>query len=121
MRWRPRMPLCRREFIVMERMPPGTPFIGGAGVRARGDFMRIEQHDKSHIVELEDGSRWQIWPGDIATTLQWLPTTELQISAINDELCSHALIDQEGGSRVRVIEASAEWPVAEVRQSLKDG
>jgi hypothetical protein len=96
-------------------------FHWGAGVRARGDFMRIEQHDKSHIVELEDGSRWQIWPGDIATTLQWLPTTELQISAIQDELCSHALIDREGGSRVRVIEASAAWPVAEVRQSLKDG
>jgi hypothetical protein len=115
------MPLCRRDFIVMERMPPRTPFIGGAGMRARGDFMRIEQHDKSHIVELEDGSRWQIWPGDIATTLQWLPTTELQISAIHDDLCSHALIDQEGGSRVRVIEASAAWPVAEVRQSLKDG
>jgi hypothetical protein len=115
------MPLCRRDFIVMEPMPPGKPFIGGAGVRARGDFMRIEQHDKSHIVELEDGSRWQIWPGDIATTLQWLPTTELQISAINDELCSHALTDHEGGSRVRVIEASAAWPVAEVRQSLKDG
>jgi hypothetical protein len=102
-------------------MPPGKPFIGGAGVRARGDFMRIEQHDKSHIVELEDGSRWQIWPGDIATTLQWLPTTELQISAIHDELCTHALVDHEGGSRVRVIEASAAWPVAEVRQSLKDG
>jgi hypothetical protein len=53
--------------------------------------------------------------------LQWLPTTELQITAIHDELCSHALIDREGGSRVRVIEASAAWPVAEVRQSLKDG
>jgi hypothetical protein len=96
-------------------------FHRSADVRARGGFMRIEQHDKSHIVELENGSRWQIWPGDIATTLQWLPTTELQISAISDELCSHALIDQEGGSRVRVIEASAEWPVAEVRQSLKEG
>jgi hypothetical protein len=101
--------------MVMELMPPGKPFIGGADVRARGDFMRIEQHD---IVELEDGSSWQIWPGDIATTLEWLPTTELQILAIDDELCSHALIDQEGGSRVRVIAASAEWPLAEVRQSL---
>jgi|HubBroStandDraft_6_1064221.scaffolds.fasta_scaffold878165_2 hypothetical protein len=121
MRWRPQTPLCRRDFIVMELMPSGKPITEGAGVRARGDFMRIEQHDKSHIVELEDGSRWQIWPGDIATTLQWLPTTELQISAIDDELCSHALIDREGGSRVRVIEASAAWPVAEVRQSLKEG
>jgi hypothetical protein len=115
------MPLCCRDFIAMEPMHPESLSIAGDDVRARGDSMRIEQHDKSHIVELEDGSRWQIWPGDIATTLQWLPTTELQISAINDELCSHALIDQEGGSRVRVIKASAEWPVAEVQQSLKEG
>jgi hypothetical protein len=83
--------------------------------------MRIKQHDKSHIVELEDGSSWQIWPGDIAMTLQWSPTTKLRVSTIDNELCSHALVDQEGGARVRVIEASAEWPVAEVRQSLKDG
>ncbi len=37
--------------------------------------MLISRHDKSYIVELEDGSRWRIWPGDIATTLQWSPTT----------------------------------------------
>jgi hypothetical protein len=30
------MPLCRRDFIVMELMPPGKPYIGGADVRARG-------------------------------------------------------------------------------------
>jgi hypothetical protein len=83
--------------------------------------MRIEQHDKSYLVELEDYSRWRIWPGDIAATLQWLPTTELRVSAIDDEFCSHVLIDQEHGSQVRVIETSAEWPVAEVRQSLKNG
>jgi hypothetical protein len=50
-----------------------------------------------------------------------LPTTELRLSAIDDEFCSHALIDQAGGSRVRVIGASAQWPVAEVRQSLQEG
>ena len=115
------MPLCRRDLIVMELMPPGKPFIG-APMCAPGEIScELSNMTRSHIVELEDGSRWQIWPGDIATTLQWLPTTELQISAINDKLCSHALIDQEGGSRVRVIEACAEWPVAEVRQSLKEG
>jgi hypothetical protein len=83
--------------------------------------MRIEQHDKSHIVELKDGSRWQIWPGDIAATLKWLPTTELRVSVIDDDICSHALIDHTDGSRVRVIEASAEWPVAQVRRSLQEG
>jgi hypothetical protein len=83
--------------------------------------MRIEQHDKSHIVELEDGTRWQIWPGDIAATLQWLPTTELRVSAIDDAFCSHALIDKTDGSRVRVIDANANWPIAQVQRSLREG
>jgi hypothetical protein len=36
--------------------------------------MLIKKHDKSDIVELEDGSLWRIWPGDVALTLNWLPT-----------------------------------------------
>lgn len=83
--------------------------------------MRIKRHDTSDIVELEDGSRWRIWPADSPATLQWRPTTELTISAIDDELSSHALIDAADGSRVRVIEASARWPVAKVKRSLKEG
>jgi hypothetical protein len=86
-----------------------------------GDFMRIEKHDKSYIVELEDGSRWRIWPGDIAMTLQWLPSTELQVVAIDDEFCTHALIDQADGSRVGVIKADADWPAEQVRRFLKQG
>ena len=74
--------------------------------------MLIKKHDKSHIVELEDGSRWRIWPGDIAATLQWLPTTELRISEISDK---------KDSSRVRVIEASTDSPVVQVRRSLKEG
>jgi len=70
------------------------------------NVMLIKKHDKSRIVELEDGSLWRIWPGDIALTLSWLPTTDLRVSEIGDEFCSHALIDQGDGSRVRVIEAS---------------
>ena len=81
----------------------------------------IKRHDKSDIVELDDGSRWRIWPGDSSKTLQWLPTTEIGISEINDKFCSHVLINQSDGSRVRVIEASRSWPVEQVRQSLKDG
>jgi hypothetical protein len=83
--------------------------------------MQIQKHDKSHIVKLEDGSSWRIWPGDIALTLRWLPTTVVQVSAIDDEFCSHALIDQADGSRVRAIKASEDWPVQQVRQSLKKG
>jgi hypothetical protein len=62
-----------------------------------------------------------IWPGDIALTLNWLPTTDLLVSDIGDEFCSHALIDQADGSRVRVIEASEDWPVEHVRRSMKEG
>jgi hypothetical protein len=89
--------------------------------KVSGNVMLIKKHDKSDIVELEDGSRWRIWPGDIAATLQWLPTTELRVVAIGDEFCSHNLIDQKDGLRVRVIDASADWPVAQVRRSLKEG
>jgi hypothetical protein len=92
-------------------------------VSAAGDetIMLIKRHDSSHIVELSDGSRWRIWPGDLAITLQWLPTTEIDISEIEDEFCSHALIDQADGARVRVINASTDWPVEKLRRSLKDG
>jgi hypothetical protein len=61
-----------------------------------------------------------IWPGDVALTLNWLPTTDLLISEIGDEFCSHALINQTDGSRVRVIEASEDSPV-DVRRSMKEG
>ena len=83
--------------------------------------MLIKKHDKSRIVELEDGSLWRIWPGDIALTLNWLPTTDLRVLEIADEFCSHALIDQADGSRVSVIEASKDWPVEQVRRSMKKG
>ena len=83
--------------------------------------MLIQKHDKSDVVELEDGSLWRIWPGDIALTLNWLPTTHLVVSKIGDEVCSHALVDQTDGSRVRVIEASKNWPIEHVRRSMKEG
>jgi hypothetical protein len=53
--------------------------------------------------------------------LQWLPTTEIDVADIEDEICSHALVDRSNGSRVRVISASAHWPAAAVRRSLREG
>jgi hypothetical protein len=82
--------------------------------------MQIERHDKSYIVKLEDGSSWRIWPGDIALTLGWSSATVLKVSEIDDEFCSHALIDK-ADARVRVIAATKDWPVQQVRQSLKKG
>jgi len=54
-------------------------------------------------------------------TLNWLPTTDLRVSEISDEFCSHALIDQADGSWVRVIKASKDWPVEQVRRFMKKG
>ena len=41
--------------------------------------MRIRKHDESHIVELEDGSEWRIWPGDLGETLLWMPSSQLAV------------------------------------------
>jgi hypothetical protein len=41
--------------------------------------MRIAKHDKSYIVELSDSSGWRIRPADMPGTLQWLPTTEIDV------------------------------------------
>src|SRR5260370_793074 len=54
--------------------------------------MKIRSHSESHIVELDDGSRWQIFPGDIDLTSNWKPETELVVIPIEDEVSSHTLL-----------------------------
>ena len=81
--------------------------------------MKIRSHSESHIVELDDGSRWQIFPGDIDLTLNWKPETDLAVVPIEDEVCSHALVGE--GAKVRAIPAGEKWPLREVKSVLKDG
>jgi hypothetical protein len=81
--------------------------------------MKIRSHSESHIVELDDGSRWKIFPGDLDLTLSRNPETDLAVAPIDDKLSSHALIG--GGGMVRVIPASESWPVRDVKSVLKDG
>ena len=80
--------------------------------------MRIKNHAKSYIVELEDDSAWRIWPCDLLTTLCWAPTTQFEVSEIDDEYCTHALIDRTTGTRVRVIEAAAAFAPEQIEASL---
>jgi hypothetical protein len=87
----------------------------------RGTGARIKSHAKSHIVELTDGSKWRIWPGDLAVTLGWTPETEIKTLPIEDEFCSHVLVDQSEGSRVRAIDASNDFPVEKLRKFLRGG
>ncbi len=79
---------------------------------------RIARHDTSDVVQLSDGSGWRIWPADVATTLQWFPTTELEIEPAQDEFCSHVLVNRADGSRVRVIDERSSWPPEQVQRSL---
>jgi hypothetical protein len=83
--------------------------------------MKILEHPESHIVKLNDGSTWQIFPGDIDHTLMWLPTTELRLFEVNDEVATHALINADDGSRVRVRAHGERWPASKTRDILKDG
>jgi hypothetical protein len=81
--------------------------------------MKIRSHAESHIVELDDGSQWQIFPGDLDLTLDWKPETDLSVVPIQDEVSSHALMG--GGGKVRVIPAGESWPVRQVKSVLRDG
>ena len=65
--------------------------------------MKIRKHSESHLVELADGSRWQIFPGDVDVTLNWQPDVDLTVVRIVDEVSSHGLVSTSAdNSRVRV-------------------
>ena len=83
--------------------------------------MKIRRHSESHIVELDDGTTWRIFPGDLDVTLNWKPDVDLKLVRINDDTCSHALISDSDNSRVRVIPTSESWATKEIKTILKDG
>ena len=83
--------------------------------------MKIRKHSESHLVELEDGSRWQVFPGDIDLTLNWQPDDELKLVRIDDVASSHALISLVDNSSVRVIAVNERWSVNNVKDILREG
>lgn len=83
--------------------------------------MKMRAHAESHVVELDDGSQWQIFPGDLATTLSWKPETDLHLERSGGRMSSHELVNATDQSRVRVIAAGESWPDQEVKKALKDG
>jgi hypothetical protein len=80
--------------------------------------MRIKKHEKAYIVVLEDGSQWRIWPADLASTLHWLPSTDLEVCEIDDEHCTHMLVDRANGRCIRVIDAAEDWVPEQIEASL---
>ncbi|OAF05655.1 hypothetical protein AYJ54_01760 [Bradyrhizobium centrolobii] len=83
--------------------------------------MKIRTHSESHVVELDDGSRWQIFPGDLDQTLDWKPETELRVERSDERVSSHVLVNCTDQSRVRVIAANETWPAGEVKNVLRGG
>ena len=53
--------------------------------------------------------------------MTWLPTSELRLFEINDEIASHALINADDGTRVRVRWLGEAWPEAKAKRILKRG
>lgn len=76
--------------------------------------MKIRSHSESHLVELDDGSKWKIFPGDLDITLRWGPDTDVRVEQ------SHVLVSAADDARVRVIPATKEWPVREIKKVLKE-
>jgi hypothetical protein len=83
--------------------------------------MKVTRHSESHLVELDDGSKWQVFPGDLDVPLNWRPDTDLKLVRINDKVSSHALVSADDNSSARVIPAGEQWAVKTVRGILKDG
>src|SRR5262249_8026990 len=77
-------------------------YIQGSDSIARRSAMQIKKHDRSHMVELRDGSAWRIWPGDIPKTLEWRPTREIDVRDIEHE----NLLATPGRSRERIMGSS---------------
>jgi hypothetical protein len=82
--------------------------------------MKIKAHSESHLVELDDGSRWQIFPGDLDITLGWQPETDLDLVTTEEDIGTHALISNDG-KRVRVLPEEARWPEGRAKAVLRDG
>ncbi len=80
--------------------------------------MKIRSHSEGHIVELDDGSRWQIFPGDLDLTLNWKPETEIVVMPFDDDLSSHGVVG--GDAEVRMIANGESWPVRMVKSALKE-
>ena len=72
--------------------------------------MKITAHSESHIVELDDGTKWQIFPGDLDVTLQWKPETDVKLVRIDDDISGQALISEGDNGRVRVKPVGQSWP-----------
>ncbi len=80
--------------------------------------MLIEISDDGETLQLIDGSLWRIWPGDIPTSIIWLPTSTIEVQEISDDLCSHRLTNLSNDEQVRAIHGAATWSVENLRDQL---
>jgi hypothetical protein len=82
---------CNQKFEVRARLWLAAAKVPFEGMLLRNlaepravASMKIRSHSESHLVELDDGSKWQIFPGDLDVTLNWKPDTDLKLVRIDD-------------------------------------
>lgn len=83
----------------------GLGYLKSLEVQAKAKKKKIHSHSESHLVELDDGTKLSIFPGDLDVTLNWRPDDDLKLVLINGDTSSHALISASDNSWVRVIPA----------------
>lgn len=47
--------------------------------------MKVRSHSESHLVELDDGSTWKIFPGDLDITVRWEPDTDVRVEQVEED------------------------------------
>lgn len=68
--------------------------------------MRIRKRQNSCVIELDDGSAWRVWPGDVDRTKEWRYTTRLAVYKFDGDFCTHVLFDRMQGICVRAVNAA---------------
>ena len=66
------------------------------------EHMLIQVHDDFETLELDDGSKWGVEPGDNPTIVTWLPTETIRIKVADlNSAWPYELINIKEGVSVR--------------------
>jgi hypothetical protein len=61
----------------------------------------MEVDDDGEWLEMIDGTRYQVTPGDSVTSILWLPTSEVEIVPSKGDFWTHTITHRGNGQKVR--------------------
>lgn len=65
------------------------------------NYILLKEADDQGKIELLDGSKWEVNPGDISISCLWVPTTRIQVQEHDDSVYGYVLVSLEDNSKVR--------------------